>query len=164
MFFDMYWTEVHRKNLQFVTSRNIWASFSGDPHGIWHQRRGGHFRRPNCGYLWWGAWLNNCGMSHLVWLQVNSSPWSSRRLGRLVNSSPNRKFNWSTRRQMSSHWNCMICVFGNKWVKCLIPGVWCDMWQFLECACGFVKWKLPFSTSRWGFQNIIVHWYWSSLV
>ena len=22
------------KNLQFVTSRNIWASFSGDPHGI----------------------------------------------------------------------------------------------------------------------------------
>ena len=22
------------KNLQFVISRNIWASFSGDPHGI----------------------------------------------------------------------------------------------------------------------------------
>ena len=22
------------KNLQFVTSRNIWASFSGDPYGI----------------------------------------------------------------------------------------------------------------------------------
>ena len=22
------------KNPQFVTSRNIWASFSGDPHGI----------------------------------------------------------------------------------------------------------------------------------
>ena len=68
-----------------------------------------------------------------AWLQVNSSPWSSRRLGRLVNSSPNRKSNWSTRRQMSSHWNCMICVFGN---KCLMPAVWCDMLQFLECECG----------------------------
>ena len=62
------WTEVHRKNLQFVTSRNIWASFSGDPHGIWHS--GGHFRRPNCGYLWWGAWLNNWGMSHLVRISI----------------------------------------------------------------------------------------------
>ena len=30
---------AQNKNLQFVTSRNIWASFSGDPHGIWHQRR-----------------------------------------------------------------------------------------------------------------------------
>ena len=31
---------------------------------------GGHFRRSNCGYLWWGAWLNNCGMSHLVRISI----------------------------------------------------------------------------------------------
>ena len=68
--------------------------------------------------------------------------WSSRRLGRLVNSSPNRKSNWSTRRQMSSHWNCTICVFGN---KCLMPGVWCDMLQFLLCECGLAMISLQLS-------------------
>ena len=35
--------------LQFMSNLNIWASFSGDPHGILHQRR--PFWNPNWGYL-----------------------------------------------------------------------------------------------------------------
>ena len=50
---------------------------------------------------------------------------SPRTAGQLV--AKIEKSNWSTRRQMSSHWNCTICVFGN---KSLMPGVLCDMLVF----------------------------------
>ena len=44
-----------------MANRIIWVSFSGDPHTIRHQQR--PFWRPNWGYLWWGEWLNKCGMN-----------------------------------------------------------------------------------------------------
>ena len=64
-------------------------------------------------------------------LQVNSSPWSSRRQNQLVNSSPILKFNWSTRRLLSSPQIHSICVF-EVWTTNQWSG-WRDIfWNVIE--------------------------------
>ena len=49
------------------------------------------------------TWSMRTPKTDSVWRVLVALAWSSRRLGRLVNSSPNRKSNWSTRRQITSH-------------------------------------------------------------